>query len=115
MFSFVATNLKTLGKTEYGDAVDDAEVGTLSLGALVALHLVNGSLVYLCSCCGVYVVTAAECLNHVLIATKVCHHAQLYLTVVGREKQATVFWYECLANLLAVFAAHRNILKVRVA
>ena len=60
------------------------------------------------------VLTAKEGLYQVLILTEVCHDAQFYLTIVGREEQLSVVGYEGLAHLLAHGVAHRDILQVGV-
>ena len=61
------------------------------------------------------VVTLAERLNHILVATEMRHHSKLNLTVVGREELAARLRDKRLANLLAVLAPDGDILQVRVA
>ena len=51
------------------------------------------------------VVSAEEGVYHVLIFAEVCHDAQLYLRVVGREELAAVVGDERLADFLSVFVA----------
>ena len=114
LLGLVATYLQTLCQAKDGYAVYYAEVGTLGLGALVAANVFNLLLVYACGGGGVYVVALAESLNHVLVAREVSHDAQLYLRVVGREEEAARLGYETLAYLLAVLAAYRDVLQVRV-
>ena len=114
LLRLVARDIETLGETEDGDAVDDAKVGAFCLCALVARHAVNVLFIY--ACCGgsVYVVALAERLNHVLVAREMRHHAQLNLRVVGREEQLPWLWYEALSYLLAVLAAHGDVLQIGV-
>ena len=109
---FASGNVETLGKSEDGYAVDDSEIGTLSLRALVAADLVNVLFIYACSCCSVDVMSFAERLYHVLVTRQVCHDAQFNLAVVGREKEASGFGYEGASDFLSVLAANRYVLQV---
>ena len=61
------------------------------------------------------VATLTEGFHHVLVLAQVCHDAQLYLRVVGREEQAAWLWNEATANLLAIIIPYWDILQVRVA
>ena len=114
LLRLVARDVETLGESEDGDAVDDAEVGALSLGALVARHGFYILFIYARCGGGVYVVSLAERLNHVLVAGEVSHDAKLNLRVVGREEELARFGDEALSNLLAVLAAHGDVLQVGV-
>ena len=115
LLCLVAAYLQSFRQTEHRNAVDDAEVGTLCLCALVSAHLVDGFFVYLRRRGSVDVVSLAERFYHVLVAAQVSHHSQLYLTVVGREEFTARFRYESLSYLLSVLAPHRNILQVGIA
>ena len=114
LLCLVSTDLQSFSQTEDRDAVDDAEVGSLGLRALVAADVLYLLLIDACSGGGVDVIALAERLYHVLVAGEVSHDAKLNLRVVGREKQLTGLGYEALANLLAVLAAHGYILQVGV-
>ena len=78
----VACDVETLGKSERGDAIDDAEVGTLRLRALVAADVVDIFLIDRGSGGGMQVLAFAEHFLHRLVARKVSHHAQFNLTIV---------------------------------
>ena len=79
MLGFVAAYVQTLCQSEHGDAVDDAEVGALGFGSLVATHVFFLLLIYTCGCGGVDVVALVERFNHVLVARQMRHDAQLNL------------------------------------
>ena len=51
----------------------------------------------------------------VLIFAEVCHDAQLYLRVVGREELAAGVGDERLADFLSVFVADGDVLQVGIA
>ena len=115
LLGLLATDVQAVGKSEDGDAVDDAKVGTFCHGALVAINLFQSLFEYLgCRGC-MDVVLLAEGVDHVLVFTQMRHHAKLYLTVVGAEEQATLFRDECLAYLLAVLITDGYVLQVGVA
>ena len=101
-------------QSEDGDAIDDAEIGPFGLPALVASHLVDTHLINIGSRCRVNVVALYKRIDHVFVATEVSHYPEFYLTVVGREEEATRFGNERLAYLLAIFATHGNVLEVGV-
>ena len=61
------------------------------------------------------VVSAEEGVYHVLIFAEVCHDAQLYLRVVGREELAAGVGDERLADFLSVFVADGDVLQVGIA
>ena len=61
------------------------------------------------------VVTGIECLDHVMVTTQVSHDTQLYLAVIGGEEQTPLIGNECLAYLLAVIVAHRDVLQIGIA
>ena len=60
------------------------------------------------------VVALSEGLYHVFVGTEMCHDTQLNLTIVGREEKASFFGDEGTANLLAVVAAHWDVLQIGV-
>ena len=61
-----------------------------------------------------YVVASIESLNHVLISTQMSHNSKLYLGVVGREKDFSRLGNKGLTNFATIFAAHGDILQVRI-
>ena len=115
LFGFLARNAHAFGKPEDGDAVDDAEVCRFCLAAHVGGYVVYIYLIYLGSGGGVDVVSAEEGFYHVLIFAEVCHDAQLYLRVVGREELAAGVGDERLADFLSVFVADGDVLQVGIA
>ena len=64
----VACDVETLGKSERSDAIDDAEVGTLRLRALVAADIVDIFLIDCSSGGGMQVLAFAEHLLHRFVA-----------------------------------------------
>ena len=107
-------NAHALCQTKGRDAVDDAEVGLLSLLALCVGDLIKGFFPYLGSGGAVNIQSLAERLYHVLVTTKVSHDAQLYLAVVSGEEETARLRHEALADLLSVVIAHGNVLQVGV-
>lgn len=104
-----------LSQPEGRDAVDNAKVGLLGFLSLCVLDTLYRFVPYLGGCGSVDILSAPKRFDHVFIATKVGHDAQLYLRVVGREEQTPLFRDKALANLLAVIVSDGDVLQVRVA
>ena len=79
LLGLVSADLQSFSQTEDRDAVDDAEVGSLGLRALVAAYVLYLLLIDACGGGGVDVIALAERLYHVLVAREMSHYAQLYL------------------------------------
>ena len=83
LLGFLTWNIQSLSQPKDGDAVDDAEVGTLRLGTLVARYLFYSFLIDVGGGGRVQVLPLAEHPNHFLVVAEVSHHAQFNLTVVS--------------------------------
>ena len=104
-----------LSQPEGRDAVDNAKVGLLGFLSLCVLDTLYRFVPYLGGCGSVDILSAPKRFDHVFIATKVGHDAQLYLRVVSREEQTPLFRDKALANFLAVIVSDGDVLQVRVA
>ena len=82
---------------------------------LLGRDLFDRHVPYLGGCGSVDILSAPKRFDHVFIATKVGHDAQLYLRVVSREEQTPLFRDKALANFLAVIVSDWDVLQVRVA
>ena len=91
-------------------SVDDTEVGLLGLLSLCGCNVAQLLVVYLCRRGRVYVVSATECLHHVLVFGQMGHDAQLYLAVVSREEEAARLWDEALPDFLSIIVPDGNVL-----
>ena len=111
-FRLCSAHLHALCQSEGGDAVDDAEIGGFCLSSLVGSDVFNRHLIHLCSSGTMDVVAFYKGLNHVGVATQMCHDSELDLGVVGGEEFASWLWNECLAHFLSVLVADRDILQV---
>lgn len=79
LLCLLVADVHPLRQSESGDAVNDAEVGLLSLLALCVAYVFDGLFPNLRRRGAVYVETLAECLDHVLVAREVRHYAKLDL------------------------------------
>ena len=115
LFGFCPGNVQPFGKSEYGDAVDDPEIGRFCLAAHVAGHFLYRDAVYLGGGCGVDIGAAAEGFDHVLVLAQMGHDAEFDLRVVRREEGAIfVVGNECFTDLTSQFVADRDILEIRI-
>ena len=110
LLCFAPATPKTLCQTKGTDAIDDAEIGGFGSSALVGRNFRYVLMEDLCCRGGMDVLTAKEGLYQVFVLTEVCHDAQFYLTIVGREEQLSVVGDEGLTHLLAHGIAYRDIL-----
>ncbi len=112
---FFAWDAEARGESEGGDAVDDAEVDHLAVGALAGGDLFLGDVVNDTGGLGVDVLAILEGLNHAFVAAHGCHDAELDLGVVGGEEGPTGFASdEGGADALATVGANGDVLEVGV-
>ena len=104
----------TLGKAKGRNAIDDAEISRLGFAPLVARHFFERLLKDAGGSGGMNVFAIVESLDKMRVAAKVCHEAQFYLRVVGREENLSFLGDKGFADFAAVLAAHRNVLQVGV-
>lgn len=108
-------DIEALCKSECRDAIDDTEVSGLGLSALGRCHLACALVEEAGSGGRVNILARVKCLDKCLIATQVCHQAQLYLRVVGsNERMFLIGSNKGGTNRLAQVIADRYILQVRV-
>ena len=74
-----AVNLQTLSQTEDGDAVDDTEIGTLRLRALIATDLADILFIDGGGGGGVQIFSLAEHFYHVFILREMGHYTEFNL------------------------------------
>ena len=109
-FGFFAVYIHPFGKTKYGYAIDDTEIGSLGFTAHVGTYVFQVDLINFGSSGRMNIVIAKESINHILILAKVCHDAQFDLRIVGREEEAAFIGDESLADFFSILVADRDIL-----
>ena len=113
-FGFLPVYVHSLCKAEYGDAVDDTEVGGFRFASHIGVYVFQADLIYFGSCSRMDIVIAEEGVDHILVFAEMGHDTEFYLRIVGREEQAAFVRDKCLADFLAVLVADRDILQIRV-
>ena len=97
-----ARNAQPFRQAEYGDAVDNPEVGGLRLTAHLARHLADRHAINLGGGSGMDIRATPERLHHVRIAAQVSHDTQLDLRIIRREEDAIgIVGNKRLTNLAA--------------
>ncbi len=109
-----ARNPQVAGKTEAGDAVDDAEVDRLGLAADVAGHLVQGDVEHLGGGEGVDVDPVLEGAAQFGDVGDMGKDAQFDLGIVEADEEAAFRGHESLTDAAAFLGADGDVLQVRV-
>ena len=112
---FSALDFQSFSQTEYGDAIDNAEIGSFSFSPLVAGHIFYLFLIDIGSCGGMDIMPFFEGLNHILIVAEMSHDPQFYLAVVSGEEETSIFRNEGFTDFLSVLPSYGDVLQIWIA
>ncbi len=115
LLSLLAADMEPLCQSPGGNAVYDAEIGSLCAAPHFQRHLFQGHVIYLRCGGGMHVDAVVKGIHQFLVAAQVRHQPQLHLRIVCGEKHEIIFaGHESLPDFSALFRADGDILQVRV-
>ncbi len=101
-------------KPEARNTVDHPEIDRLGAPSCLRCHLVERHVEHLRRGGGVDVFAIPEGLPHAFDPGHIGEDAQLDLAIVERDQSSALGRHESLADAAALFAAHRDVLQVRI-